>query len=222
MVHTCLLLILALNLLAASLAARAAVPVTNAAAQGQIEALRRHVLRREINVPVRGWTPKPTASWATPLLASHDINEKDADGWTTLMRAADAGEAGAVRFLLEEGALAYPPTEWNTPWQRRPRTALGLAKRRLHVLLKKRESKGRSWKDQHPQHLDSKLNDLSECISLLKKAAGSFESWKEQMLLPTLQSWKKHAAGRKLRVAATTVAGVLAMWWGSRPVLHAA
>lgn len=40
------------------------------------------------------------------VLAGHDLNARDRLGFTALMRAAIGGNAGAVRFLLEEGADA--------------------------------------------------------------------------------------------------------------------
>ena len=90
-----------------------------------------------------------------------DLDARDRLGFTALMRAAIGGKAGAVRFLLEMGADA-------TLFSKRKASALSLAE--LLRRDRKEELKGqsRSWKEQNPPHLDSKLKDFLEIVALLQ------------------------------------------------------
>ena len=98
----------------------------------------------------------------TLVLAGQDINQLNGDlDMTALMRAANAGKVGAVCFLILEGADASI-RDWELC------TALDYAKHNQAMRLQERANKGRSWIEQNPAQLDSKLNDFSECVQLLK------------------------------------------------------
>ena len=108
-----------------------------AASRGDVNVLRRHVL------------------------AGQNINQRDKDGCTALMKAALAAQPAAVRFLLQEVSNASDPVA-NASITDSLRTAkLGLKLRREEL-----DGKGRSWKENNPR-LDSKLKALSECVALL-------------------------------------------------------
>mmetsp|Transcript_25991 Transcript_25991/g.62011 ORF Transcript_25991/g.62011 Transcript_25991/m.62011 type:complete len:163 (+) Transcript_25991:77-565(+) len=95
--------------------------------------------------------------------AGQNLNAKTEDGWTALANAALGGEAGAVRFLLEQGAdasVSLPP-----PYDRM--AALGIAERELAE--RKQELRDRPWTVQSPPRLDPQLKGLSECVQLLWK-----------------------------------------------------
>jgi ankyrin repeat protein len=96
--------------------------------------------------------------------AGQNLDAKTTDGWTALANAALGGEAGAVRFLLEEGADAS--VSLADPYDRL--AALGIAKRELAERKKELAGKDRSWNEQSTK-LDSQLNGLSECVKLLWK-----------------------------------------------------
>ena len=113
---------------------------TLAAYAGDVKALRRHVL------------------------AGQNLNQKDDRGWTALGSAALAGDACALRFLLEEGADITTISDDRTD-------PLDVAKDALAERKKELEGQGLSFKQQHPPHLDSKLKSLTECVELLKDPA---------------------------------------------------
>ena len=102
------------------------------------------------------------------VLAGHNVDARDSQGQTALMAASRAGKPDAIRFLLQEGAVASMWTNDATKIGGRGWTELDFPMRALEERIKERKAKGRSWKEQNPPHLDATLCDLSECVELLK------------------------------------------------------
>jgi len=90
-----------------------------------------------------------------------DLDARDRLGFTALMRAAIGGDAGAVRFLLERGADA-------TLLSNRKASALALAELLRRDRTEELEGQSRSWKEQNPPHLDSRLKDFIVIVALLR------------------------------------------------------
>ena len=112
------------------------------------------------------------------VLDGENINQRDFPlGLTPLMNAATRGKAGAVRFLLDEGADTSITTSWcnsdgsfSFTAKGAHLTALDLTELERARRMQEAAGKGQSWKKQHPDHVDSTLTGLSECVDLLKRA----------------------------------------------------
>lgn len=119
-------------------------------------------------------------AYRTHVLAGHNINGRDAQGWTPLMTASASGNARAVRFLLEEGADACLRESGTNKASARD-LAMTFHDMRMQTeelqmaeRMKKMAGKGRSWKEQNPVHQVSDETGFAartlECVELLKKA----------------------------------------------------
>jgi hypothetical protein len=102
------------------------------------------------------------------VLAGQNLNEVGSLKITALRCAVLSGEAGAVRFLLQEGADPQQTSMFQD--------ALGTAERMVTLRKRELEGRGHSWKVANPNHVDSKLKALSECVELLKNPAKAFET----------------------------------------------
>jgi len=102
------------------------------------------------------------------VLAGQNLNEEGSLNITALRCAVLSGEAGAVRFLLQEGADPQHSSMFQD--------ALGTAERMVTLRKRELEGRGRSWKVLNPPHLDSKLKGLVECVELLKNPAKAWET----------------------------------------------
>ena len=104
------------------------------------------------------------------VLEGHTIDEKDAQGFTALMHAADAGKADAVRFLLDEGARPALESENDFEFGMGS-TARSLAQAKLAARTNERAGTGRSWKEQNPESQDPIMVSYTEVVLLLKTPA---------------------------------------------------